>query len=82
MVYPVQILQLIAPDDIASIDVLKDAAAAAIYGNRASSGVIMVTTKRGKKGQTAVTYSGYIGIEKVSNSLDLMNAARIKGLSY
>ena len=69
----------IAPDDIASIDVLKDAAATAIYGNRASSGVIMVTTKRGKKGQTSVSYSGYIGLEKVSNSLDMMNADELRG---
>ncbi|MFM2327804.1 MAG: hypothetical protein RIR31_2006, partial [Bacteroidota bacterium] len=59
-------IAVIAPDDIASIDVLKDAAAAAIYGNRASSGVIMVTTKRGRKGQSAITYSGYMGIEKIS----------------
>ena len=68
----------IAPDDIASIDVLKDAAATAIYGNRASSGVIMVTTKRGRKGQTVVTYNGYIGIEKVSNKLDLMDAGQLR----
>jgi iron complex outermembrane receptor protein len=68
----------IAPDDIASIDVLKDAAATAIYGNRASSGVIMVTTKKGKKGQTVVTYNGYVGIEKVSSRLDLMNDAQLR----
>ena len=43
------------------MDVLKDAAAAAIYDNHASSGVIMVTTRRGKKGQSTVTYSGYAG---------------------
>src|SRR6266700_3525105 len=54
----------IAPDDIASIDVLKDAAATAIYGNRAASGVIMVTTKRGRRGQSVVTYNGYVGVEK------------------
>lgn len=68
----------IAPDDIASIDVLKDAAATAIYGNRAASGVIMVTTKRGKKGQTQTSYSGYVGIEKISNSLDLMDADQLR----
>jgi len=68
----------IAPDDIASIDVLKDAAATAIYGNRASSGVIMVTTRRGRKGQTSVSYNAYVGIEKVSNKLDLMDATQLR----
>jgi len=69
----------VAPADIASIDVLKDAAATAIYGNRASSGVIMVTTKRGKKGgQSQVSYSGYVGIEKVSSKLDLMDATQLR----
>ncbi len=68
----------IAPDDIASIDVLKDAAATAIYGNRAASGVIMVTTKRGRKGQVETSYNGYAGVEKISNSLDLMNASQLR----
>jgi TonB-linked SusC/RagA family outer membrane protein len=68
----------VAPDDIASIDVLKDAAATAIYGNRAASGVIMVTTKRGRKGQAQTSYNGYVGLEKVSNSLDLMNSAQLR----
>lgn len=71
-------ISIVAPDDIASIDVLKDAAATAIYGNRASNGVIMVTTKRGRKGQSVVTYSGYAGVEKVSNQLDMMNAAELR----
>jgi iron complex outermembrane receptor protein len=68
----------IAPDDIATIDVLKDAAATAIYGNRAANGVIMVTTKKGKKGQLAIAYNGYVGAEKVANQLDMMNAAELK----
>lgn len=71
-------ISTIAPDDIESIDVLKDAAATAIYGNKASNGVIMVTTKRGKKGALQTTYSGYVGIEKVSNGLDLMDSAQIR----
>ena len=71
-------ISIIAPDDIASIDVLKDAAATAIYGNRAANGVIIVTTKRGKKGQAVVTYSGYAGIEKVSNQLNIMNADQLR----
>ncbi|MCU7551166.1 TonB-dependent receptor [Chitinophagaceae bacterium LB-8] len=71
-------ISVIAPDDIASIDVLKDAAATAIYGNRAANGVIMVTTKRGRKGQSIVGYSGYIGLEKVSNELEMMNADELR----
>lgn len=68
----------IAPDDIASIDVLKDAAATAIYGNRASNGVIMVTTKKGRSGRLQTTYSGFVGLEKVSGKLDLMDANELK----
>ncbi len=68
----------IAPDDIASIDILKDAAATAIYGNRAANGVIMVTTKRGRKGQSIVSYSSYVGLEKVSNELEMMNADELR----
>ena len=71
-------ISVIAPDDIATIDVLKDAAATSIYGNRAANGVIMVTTKRGKKGAMQVAYSGYVGIEKVSSKLDMMNSAELK----
>lgn len=68
----------IAPDDIASIDVLKDAAATAIYGNRAANGVIMVTTKRGKKGDLKISYNGFVGIEKVSNKLEMMSGAQLR----
>lgn len=71
-------ISIIAPDDIASIDVLKDASATAIYGNRASNGVIIVTTKKGKAGQSVVTYSSYVGIEKVSNTLDMMDANELR----
>lgn len=68
----------IAPDDIASIDVLKDAAATAIYGNRAANGVIMVTTRKGKKGAAQTSYNGSVGIEKVSGRLKLMDANELK----
>lgn len=71
-------ISTVAPSDIATIDVLKDAAATAIYGNKASNGVIMVTTKRGKKGQMQISYNGYVGVEKVSNKLDLMNAQQLR----
>lgn len=71
-------ISAVAPDDIVSIDVLKDAAATAIYGNRAANGVIMVTTKRGKKGAGQVGYSGYVGLESVSNELDVMDATQLR----
>lgn len=71
-------ISILAPDDIASIDVLKDAAAAAIYGNRAANGVIMVTTKKGVTGQAQVSYSTYFGVENVSNQYDMMNSDQLK----
>jgi len=71
-------ISLIAPNDIASIDILKDAAASAIYGNRAANGVIMVTTRKGKAGQTQVNYGGYVGLEKVSSELKVMDAPELR----
>lgn len=71
-------IAIVAPDDIVSIDVLKDAAATAIYGNRAANGVIIISTRRGKKGQAVTTYNGYVGIETVSSKLDLMNAEQLR----
>ncbi|SFD19129.1 SusC/RagA family TonB-linked outer membrane protein [Flavobacterium phragmitis] len=74
-------ISVIAPDDIATIDVLKDAAATAIYGNRAANGVIMVTTKKGSKGRTQIAYNGYMGWEEVSNNLDMMNADQLRAFT-
>ncbi|KRD61327.1 SusC/RagA family TonB-linked outer membrane protein [Flavobacterium sp. Root935] len=74
-------ISVIAPDDIATIDVLKDAAATAIYGNRAANGVIMVTTKKGSKGRTQIAYNGYVGWEEVSNNLDMMNADQLRAFT-
>lgn len=71
-------ISIIAPEDIVTIDVLKDAAATAIYGNRAANGVIMVTTKRGSKDKTQISYSNYFGFENVSNQLDMMNASQLR----
>ncbi len=62
------------PADIESIDVLKDAASAAIYGARAANGVILVTTKQGKRGQMKVTYDGYYGVQDVPNLAEPLNA--------
>lgn len=62
-------------NDIESIDVLKDASAAAIYGARAANGVIIVTTRRGKEGKTSVTYDGSFGVQYVPKNrrLDVLN---------
>jgi TonB-linked SusC/RagA family outer membrane protein len=64
------------PSDIESIDVLKDAASAAIYGARAANGVILVTTKSGKSGRTVVTYDGFYGVQNAYKMPDLLNAAQ------
>src|ERR1700754_195753 len=61
-------------DDIESIEVLKDAASAAIYGTRAAAGVILITTKKGKSGTFRINYSGFYGVQQPSKKLDLLNA--------
>lgn len=71
-------ISLVAPDDILSVDVLKDAAATSIYGNRATNGVIMITTKKGNKDNEQIAYNGYVGVESVSNQLDLMDATQLR----
>lgn len=58
-------LDALNPTDIESIDVLKDAASAAIYGSRAANGVILVTTKHGKAGQSQISYDGYVGVQNL-----------------
>ncbi|MBF9255729.1 TonB-dependent receptor [Pontibacter sp. 172403-2] len=66
-------LRDINPNDIASMQVLKDAASASIYGSRAASGVILIETKKGKAGETRITYDGSVGISSFMNRIDLMN---------
>lgn len=66
----------INPNDIESIDILKDASAQAIYGSRAANGVVIITTKRGKAGDSKVLYEGYYGVQQVPNRLDLMNLSQ------
>ena len=63
----------INPSDILTMDILKDASATAIYGSRASNGVIMITTKRGKSGEATLTYDGYIGWQQMPKKLDVLN---------
>jgi iron complex outermembrane receptor protein len=71
-------LSLISPDDIESIDVLRDATATAIYGSKAANGVIIVTTKKGKAGHTNISYSGYVAVDNVMKNYDVMNAAQLR----
>ena len=66
-------LAAINPSDILTMDILKDASATAIYGSRASNGVIMITTKRGKSGEATLTYDGYIGWQAMPKKLEVLN---------
>ncbi|WP_255039900.1 SusC/RagA family TonB-linked outer membrane protein [Lacihabitans soyangensis] len=68
-------LNTIDPADIESIEVLKDASAAAIYGSRAANGVVLITTKKGKSGKLSVTLDNYVGTQSVWKTLDLLNSA-------
>lgn len=71
-------LSTVDPNDIESIDVLKDGSAAAIYGSRGGSGVILVTTKSGKSGRVQIDYNGSFAIENVARSIDVMSAAEYR----
>jgi TonB-linked SusC/RagA family outer membrane protein len=69
-------LALINPSDIVSIEVLKDASAAAIYGARGANGVVLITTKKGQDGTMRIDFDAYYGIQKVSRKLPLLNATQ------
>ncbi len=65
------------PNDIESMEVLKDASAVAIYGSRGANGVILITTKKGKEGKAVISYDGYYGVKKAIENIDLMNGQEI-----
>ena len=67
------VMSSLNPSDITSIEVLKDASATAIYGSRASNGVVLITTKRGSEGKAKITYEGYVGWQSLPKYLDVMN---------
>ncbi|MBQ6227594.1 MAG: TonB-dependent receptor [Prevotella sp.] len=67
------VLSTINPSDITSIEVLKDASATAIYGSRASNGVVLITTRRGQEGKPKLSYEGYAGWQKLPGKLEVMN---------
>jgi len=64
----------INPNDIESIDILKDASATAIYGARGANGVVIITTKKGKSGQLSINYDGSFGVQRITRTIPLMNA--------
>lgn len=69
------VLSSINPDDIASMTILKDAAAASLYGSRAANGVVIITTKKGRHNQPArISYNGYVGVQTVTKRLKMANA--------
>lgn len=67
-------INFLNPADIANISILKDASSQSIYGIRAANGVVLVTTNRGKRGDATVNYNGYVGIQSVTNAVDMTNA--------
>ena len=66
-------INTVSPNDIETMDVLKDASAAAIYGSRAANGVILITTKRGKAGKPSISFNNYVGTSTISRRLDLLD---------
>lgn len=66
-------LENINPDDIEKIDILKDASSTAIYGSRATNGVVIVTTKKGAVGKPQITYNGYVGVKTYTNMPEFMD---------
>jgi TonB-linked SusC/RagA family outer membrane protein len=75
-------LSVLSPQDIASVDVLKDASATAIYGARGANGVVIITTKGGREGKLSVTYNGFAGMRKITKTLDVMKPAEYVDYAY
>ncbi len=71
-------IDLVSPDDIVSVDVLKDASSTAIYGSRAANGVIMITTRKATAGQSRLSYSVYGAAEEVSNTIDMLSGSQLR----
>ncbi len=70
---PLNALAALNPSDIASIEILKDASATALYGSRGSNGVVLITTKRGQQGVSTISFDTYAGVQEVARQLDLLN---------
>jgi len=70
---PSNIMSTINPNDIESIEILKDASATSIYGSRGSNGVVLISTKRGKSGESIVEYDGSVSVQNISKKIDVLN---------
>lgn len=77
---PVDNLNFLAPNDIASMQILKDASSAAIYGSRAANGVVLITTKAGQEGEAKITLNAQYGFTQVVKQMEVLNAAQYKEL--
>ena len=73
-------LATINPNDIESIEILKDASATAIYGSRGANGVVLITTKKGRDGKGSISFNAYYGVQQVTRKLDLLNAEQYANL--
>ena len=73
-------LSSINPNDIESMEILKDASATAIYGARGANGVVIITTKKGKAGKGKISFSSYLGLQKKSTNIEVMNASQFAKL--
>ena len=74
---PLNPMALMNPNDVESIEVLKDASATAIYGARGANGVILVTTKRGSKGKVRTSVNAYYGLQTIAKKMDMLNAEQL-----
>ncbi|OAV72464.1 Outer membrane cobalamin receptor protein, SusC/RagA family [Bacteroidales bacterium Barb6] len=77
---PVDNLKFLSPGDIASLQILKDASSAAIYGSRAANGVVIITTKAGETGNAKISFNAQLGLTSVANRIESLNAAQYKDL--
>jgi len=71
-------ISFLNPDDIESIDILKDASSTAIYGARGANGVIIITTKKGKQGKGSISYDGYMGVSQIRQKMDILSASQFR----
>ncbi|GBU08286.1 SusC/RagA family TonB-linked outer membrane protein [Bacteroidales bacterium] len=77
---PMSEINFLSPNDIESMQILKDASSAAIYGSRASNGVVLITTKAGTKGEAKINFSSYLGISNVSKQMQALNVSQYREL--
>lgn len=71
-------ISFLNPEDIESIDILKDASSTAIYGARGANGVVIITTKKGKKGEGTISYDGYMGVSSIREKMDILSASEFR----